>query len=518
MITVMRKHHKWLMIVIAILAIPFVFYFNKTDWSAGRQSDLGRIYDRPVTSVEFQRNIRLLTLSQMVGLSQLVQDLMMRPMSETEAYVNFAFNRLVLEHEAQALGIRPNSAEVVACVKTLPAFQGTNGFDLAKYTDFVQNRLPPLGFTEAQLEEVVSNQLSLNRLKDLLGTGLHVADSEAAEYYEQAYGKLQVAVVRLRDEDFQKDLKVSDDEIAKYFEAHKAELNTEEKRKVEFVAFALSDEEKKLTGKDKVDALQKQANRANDFVQAMLDKGAKFPEVAAKLNVPVTTTGEFTAAAPDPQLGANAQLAQYAFQLKTEEPVSDALQGADSFYVMHLLGVTPARPLTLDEAKPKIADTLSKQRLKQLVSSRGNDIARTVREAAKAHTPLDTALSQMGLQAERIPPFSIIENPPKPPAKPEDAKDKKPDVPDLATIKNAVRELNPGDATDFVATEKGGLVAVLEKREPGDPAGFATAQASFEKNYLQSKRMVIFDEWLRERRRAAGLQLPEAPPENQNPA
>ncbi len=510
MITVMRKHHKWLMIVIAILAIPFVFYFNKSDLSARRETDLGRIYDRPVTTVEFQRSVRFFNLAQMLGMSQLVQDLMMRPMTETDMYVNFTFNRLVLDHEAQTLGIRPTSAEVVAFVKTLPAFQGASGFDLGKYTEFTQNKLPALGFTEAQLEELVSDQLVLNRLKDLLGAGLHVADAESAEYYDQAYGKLQVAVVRFRESDFQKDVKVTDDDVAKYYEAHKAELKTDEKRKVEFVAFSLTDEEKKLAGKDKVAALQKLANRANDFVQAMLDKNAKFAEVAVKFGVPVTTTGEFAVTAPDPQLGGNAQLAQYAFQLKPEDPSSDALQGADAFYAMHLLGVTPARPLTLDEAKPKITETLSKQRLKQLVASRANDTARTVREAAKANTPLEKALAQMGLTAERIPPFSIVENPtPTPsPAKPEDVK--KPDVPDLATIKSAVRELNPGDATDFVATQNGGLIAVVEKREPGDPAGFAAAKVTFEKNYLQSKKMVVFDEWLHDRRRAAGLQQPQA--------
>src|SRR5436305_7121709 len=285
MITVMRKHHKWLMIVIAVLAIPFIFYFNKSDLSARRQDDLGRIYDRPVTNVEFQRSVRLLTLAQMLGLSQLVQDLMMRPMSETDAYVNFAFNRIVLDHEALVLGIRPNSAEVVAFVKTLAPFQGSNEFDLNKYTDFVQNRLPALGFTEAQLEELVSDQLSLNRLKDLLGAGLHVAEFETAEYYDQAYGKLHIAVVRFRDEDFQKDVKVTDEDVAKYFEAHKAELKTDEKRKVEFVSFSLTDAEKKLTGKEKVDALQKLANRANDFVQASLEKGTIFGDLAMKSQV-----------------------------------------------------------------------------------------------------------------------------------------------------------------------------------------------------------------------------------------
>jgi hypothetical protein len=512
----MRKHHKWLMIVIAILAIPFVFYFNKTDLTAQRQTDLGKIYDRPITMVEFQRNARLLTLAQMLGLSQLVQDLMMRPMSDTEAYLNFAFNRLVLDHEARELGVRPTSAEIVTFVKTLLPFQGTNGFDANKYTEFTQSRLPALGFTDAQIEELVSDQLALNRLKDLLGAGLHVAESESTDYYNQAYGKLHVAVVRFRDADFQKDVKVTDDDIAKYFEAHKAELKTDEKRTVEFVAFALSEEEKKLTGKERIDALQKQANRANDFVQATLEKDAKFAEVAAKFNVPVTATGEFAATAPDPKLPPNTQIAKYAFLLKDSEPVSDAIQAPDGFYVVHLLGMTPSRPLTLDEAKPKITEVLTKERLKQLVAARGSEASRKIREATKAGTPLDAAFAQAGLQPERVPPFSILEPPPpkpdsSPAPKPEE---KKPDVPDFASIKNAVGELNPGDTTEFVPTQSGGLVAVLEARDPGDPTGFAQAKTKYEKDNLQGKRTVVFDEWLRERRRAAGLQLSAPPAES----
>ncbi|MFL6588574.1 MAG: peptidylprolyl isomerase [Chthoniobacterales bacterium] len=509
----MRKHHKWLMIVIAILAIPFVFYFNKTDLSRTQNTDLGRIYDRPVTNIDFQRSARLLSLGQMLGLS-VSQELMGRPMSETDAYVNFTFNRLVLEHEAAQLGIRPTSSEIAEHVKTLRPFQGENGgFDIAKYTDFAQNRLPAFGFTEAQLEEMVSAQLALNRLKDLLGAGLHVADSESREFYEQGYGKLHVAVIRFKQEDFEKGVKVEDPDIAKYYEAHKAELKTDEKRKVEFVAFLLSDEEKKLAGKERVDALQKLANRANEFVQAAVEKGARFNEVAAKFNTPVLATAEFTAAAPDPQLASNPQLSQYAFQIKPEDPVSDAIQGPDGFRILHLVGATPSRPLTIDEAKPKIVENLTKERVRQAVATKGADVARVIREAAKAGTPLDKALSQLGLTAERVPPFSVVEPPPKPdePKKPEEPK--KPDIADLAAIKSAVRELNPGDSSDFVPTEKGGLVVALESRDPADPAGYEQAKTNFEKNYLQSKRMVVFDEWLQERRRAAGLQQATAPAE-----
>ena len=63
MITILRKHHRWLMIVIAILALPFVFYFNKTDLGATRQTYLGRIYNRTITLMEFSRNAHLMNLA-----------------------------------------------------------------------------------------------------------------------------------------------------------------------------------------------------------------------------------------------------------------------------------------------------------------------------------------------------------------------------------------------------------------------------------------------------------------------
>jgi peptidyl-prolyl cis-trans isomerase D len=501
MITVMRKHHKWLMIVISILAIPFIFYFIQTPDAPLRSNDLGQIYDRPITNVEFQRSARLLTLAQMLGLTY-AQELMMRAMSENDAYINFTFNRAVLNHEAKKLGIRP--AEIAAFVKTLRPFQNEQGvFDPNKYMEFKQTRLPALGFTEAQLEEVVSDQLALNRIKELLGTGLHVAESEVREYYEKAYGKIYVSVVRLREEDFQKDVNIPDEEITKYYEANKAQLNSEEKRRVEFVTFGLKEEEKKLEGKDRVDALQKAADKANEFVQAMLEKGSNFSEVALKFQAPLSATGEFTAAAPDPKISAVPQLAQYAFQLTEKEPVSDAVQGPEGFYVLHLLGINAARPLSLEEAKPKIVEALKKTKLRQLVSTKGGEIVRAIREATAAGTPVDNALTTAGVKAERIAPFSIFEvDPPKPEEKKEEV------APDLSMIKSSVREVKAGETTEFVSSGAGGFVALVEKREPADPAGYEAAKAEYEKNYLQNKRTAIFDEWLRDRRQAARLQGP----------
>jgi hypothetical protein len=509
MITILRKHHRWLMIVIAILAIPFVFYFSQTpDFGAQRTSDLGRIYDRTVTQVEFTRHARILNLASALGINLGTDLMMLNVANESEMYVEFTWNRIVLHHEAAQLGIRPSSGEITAFVKTLPRFKGeAGGFDPQKYDEFTKTVLPSLGFNEAQIEEVVSDQLTLNRLKDLLATGSNVPESEIRENYERTYGKMDVAVVRLREEDFQKDIQITGEDIAKYYETNKAQLKSEEKRRIEFATFALTEEEKKLTGKDRRDPLQKIADRANEFSQALLEPEAKFGEIAGRFQSPVTVTGDFTGAAPDPQLTANPQLTQHSFQLTPQSPFSDPIQGPDGFYVLHLLGVTESKPLTLEEATPKITETLKSERLRELVANKGAEVVRQIREALKSGTPLEKAAEQSGLKLERIPQVSLAEipNPDKP--KPEKPKD---EAPDLQTIKNAVSVLSPGDVTDFVPAGKGGVVAVLEKRSTADPSGYAAAKTQFETRYLFQRRGAVFVEWLRDRRRTAGVSLATA--------
>src|ERR687883_675975 len=73
---------------------------------------------------------------------------------------------------------------------------------------------------------------NVSQLEFQLSAGVHVPEGEMRSSFEQAYSKMEVSVVRLRTSDFNDKTDPTDDEISKYFEAHKAELKTEEKRKV----------------------------------------------------------------------------------------------------------------------------------------------------------------------------------------------------------------------------------------------------------------------------------------------
>jgi hypothetical protein len=505
MMKLLRRHKDWLMIVIAILAIPFVFYFVRTpDYGAIGKDQFARIYDRNVSILEAQQIARLFSLAQTLGMSEFVGTMTAGAgLNQNQAAVQFIINLLVLRHEAGRLGLRPSASEVAEVVRTLPAFHGESGFDINKFNDLVQNALAPLGLTEEHIEQLVRDQICLNEIQKLLAAGVSFPKAELDENFRRGYDKLYVSVIRFRSTDFDKDIKINDEDIQKYYDAHKAELKTGEKRKVEFVQLTLSEEEKKLAGKERIEALQKLADRATDFTQALLEKSADFKQAAAKSQLPVHETGEFTATEPDPQLKVDPKLGAAAFKLSAQEPNSDPVQVADGFYVLHLIGTTEARPLALEEAKPKIVDALKKARARELVSTKGAELVQQLREAKKSGQPLETVIQKAGAKPEKLPAFSLIEEE----QQKSDAKEPKNQSPEVLAVKDAVALLNPGDVSDFVPSGTDGLIAILEKREPLAERNTEEKKAAFEKRILENKERIVLLEWLHDRQEAAGLEF-----------
>src|SRR5438552_9071150 len=89
MIKVLRKHRNWLMIVIAILALPFCLYFVKSDTSLIRSDQFAKIYGRKVTMTEAHRDARLFQLSRPLGMSDLGDGLAPGPGTDDQKAVAF---------------------------------------------------------------------------------------------------------------------------------------------------------------------------------------------------------------------------------------------------------------------------------------------------------------------------------------------------------------------------------------------------------------------------------------------
>jgi len=506
MMKLLRRHKDWLMVVIAILAIPFIFYFVRTpDYGAMGRGDVGQIYGRKLTQLEIDANARLGGLAQALGMSEFWETLSLRQPGNA-GYGTFAVNLIVLRHEAERLGLRPSASEIADVVRKLPAFQGESGFDIKKFTDFVRNALGPMGLGEEHIEQLVRDELALNEIKKLVSAGISVSPGELDSNFRRSYDKFSVSLVRFQASDFAKNVTVTDEDVQKYYDAHKAELKTDEKRKVQFVQLTLTDEQKKLAGKERIEALQKVSDRATDFTQALLEKAADFKQAAEKSQLPVRETAEFAAAAPDPQLKDTPQVVAASFKLSLQEPNSDPIQVADGFYILHLAGVAEARPLTVDEAKPKIVDALKKARAREQVSTKGAELVQQLREAAKSPggAAVEAAVQKAGVKTEKLPPFQLMDE------EAQESKGKEPkknEPPDLPAIKDAVAFLDPGEVSDFSPSGENGFIAIVETREPFADPSAGEKKATFEKRLLEGKQRIVFVEWLHDRQQAAGLQF-----------
>src|SRR5437868_8241264 len=127
MIKVLRKHRNWLMIVIAILALPFCIYFVKSDPSAIRSDEFARMYGRKISLIEARRHASLFRLAEFLQVSDLTNALAPSNGEFNQRAQVFVINLTVLHHEAERLGLEPGESEIIDAIKKFPGLQGQTG-------------------------------------------------------------------------------------------------------------------------------------------------------------------------------------------------------------------------------------------------------------------------------------------------------------------------------------------------------------------------------------------------------
>lgn len=501
-VNLMRSNQRWLMILVsAVVIISFVvFYSNRTQLDRGVSDKIGKIYGRTLTTEELSRVERQLNVAGELGMYELLNLVHGSGMDQTEPPIN----HLVLQHEARALGIEPTADEVKDAEMKLPAFEGANGtFDPGKYAAFIDDRLTPRGFTDTQLDELVRHNLQFSRLRQIVEAGVAVSPADVRLAYEQRFSKTEASTVRLKIGDFAaKVAEPTEDEIKKYYDQQKDQFQQPERRKVQYVKFALDDEQKKLTGKERMDALKPQADHALEFLEKLEDQKGKadFGTVADGAKLPVQQTAEFEQNEPGNLTEAAIPgFVEAAFRLTTQEPNSDVpLQTPaggppEAYYDLHLAGVVAQRPLTLEEAKPKIITAVKDERARAALAARAEEIRVKIAEALKNGKSFADAAKDAGQAVQDINAFSQAE-----PLRGQA---------DAAQIAETCVELGKGELSKFVTTPEGGFFVCVRSRQPVDEKRFDQQKERVAMSLRQQKARLLFSEWLRASREAADVQL-----------
>lgn len=492
-----RRYQQPLLIIFTVLIIvSFIGFFDRS----GSLDKLGRdkawsIYGRPVTQVQMQREGRKFELARLLGLQELLMSVVGRPQSESEAIENFTWNSLVLRHEAEQLGIAASDDEVLAAIQVLPVFQTKEGaFDPAKYAMIFENALQPRGLGKDQLEELVRDDLRLKKVKSLLGATAAPAPGEVRAIFDVRYQKTEASVVRLKFADFLATATAPDDDVQKLYEERKAQLNTEEKRKVKVAAFILPTTDTPLEGKARAEALSKLGRAADEFSVAMTEKDADFEAAAAKAGVKVEETAEFARREAPAALGGSPAVVAAAFKLTTKQPNSDIVTTERGYYALQLTGVSAPRPLTLEEARPQLVEQLKHERAQEALQLKAAEIRGKIDTGLKAGQSFAEAAQAAGVKAEVFGAFSQAEP--------------KYDQPDAEQVMLTAFDMKEGALSPFTPTAAGGVLIRVDKRPPIDDTKFAAQQDFLADRLAEFAREALFTEWLKLRRAEARVTVP----------
>ena len=487
-----RRYQQPLLIVFTILIIiSFVGFFNGGFLTKGVGNHAATIYGRPVTQVEMQRQGRKFELARDLGMRELLETLAGRAQSMDEAIENFTWNDLVLRHEADQLGVATTEEEVAVAIQAMPVFQTNGAFDSGKYALIFDRAFQPRGFGKDQLEDLVREQLRMRKVKTLLGSTTAVAPSQLRAVYNEQQQKFESSVIRLPLADFLATATAPEEDLQKLFESRKAQLKSEEMRTVRLAAFVLPTTDKPLEGRERAEALAKLGTSAEEFSIAMTEKDADFTAAATKVGANAEQTPEFTRFAPPPALAAAPAVVAAAFKLTAKEPNSDVVTTERGYYVLQLAGITEARPLTLEEAKPQLTEQLKRERAQEALTLKGGEVRTKIEAALKEGKSFADAATAAGVKAETFPVFSRTE-----PAR---------DQPDASEIMTTATELKAGQLSAFVPTATGGVLVQVDKLPPIDDAKFATDKTLIADSFLRFTSDALFAEWLKLRRAEARI-------------
>ena len=486
------------MLVVAVLTIvAFIFLYNTTQLDELATIENPTIYGKALTPLAIDRQVKNYQLTLALGQFELLQKLGGTAPDEDRALTEFVWNLLVLQHQSRELGIEPTDDQVANRIKQVPIFQAGGQFDPLKYGQFVSEQLAPRGFTERQLEEVIRDSLRLEALSKIVEAPAAISEGEM-QAMARAFQPVTAGVVRFGRKQENDKIQISPEEVSSIHQQNQSAFMANETREARCVVFELP-ADSKLEGKEKVDALQKLANAASELTDSLAQAGASLEQLAAKAGAKIIKltafdrTGSPAQAPSSLNAEAMADLAPAAFLVPKEGSTSDVIQSGDAFYIIEVTAVNPARPLTLEEARPRIEAQLRAQKAEQIFTADATSAANALRAAVVGGKSFAEAAAAQKLKVEEI--KNVV-------AAAESTS------PENQAIAGSTLLLKEGEISNLEGAPWGAFVAQLQTRAPVDQMAFGARETQIRESLLRNKRDLLFMEWLRVSREAARITMP----------
>jgi len=231
-----RTHRRWMMLFMIVLIFPSFVFFGIQGYSSFIESDsaLAKVDGSPITQQEFdqaQRD-RIERLRQTFG-----ADFDPRLLETQEARASIldgiVMNR-ALANEANKANIIVTTDRLREVLATVPAFQEDGKFSYDKYKAYVASQ----GLTEPIFEQRVREDLRKQALLQAVVESAIVPKTVADRLDTMLREQREVRELRFTAEQFLPKVKVSDEQVAAFYEQNRTLFETPESARVEFLVLS----------------------------------------------------------------------------------------------------------------------------------------------------------------------------------------------------------------------------------------------------------------------------------------
>jgi peptidyl-prolyl cis-trans isomerase D len=485
-----------LILILAMLGLSFLFYGNVgsllTNGSVAHgASDYGRIDGQDVSlaqlgnAIHETRDARIL-----VALFTGRRPDLTGPNVRDEI-AHEAWERLLLQHEADLLHIDVTDDQVISFIQSLPAMQ-TNGVYSPDLYQSILSRLDnEYKITPDRFVGFIHDHLRDEALNNALFNPVRPPVSNVNAQYQKSYGPVQASVLTFDPKVYAAKEQVGADEIQAEYQAHpdNPAYRTAEKRKVDYVLFPLTPDQEKLADKDKGAAMEALGQKALDFALSFQPEptdGKSAPAAAPdfiaeakKRGLAPATTDFFAADTPPAGLPPSPAFNNAAFALTKDDPVSSVVALSDGVAVLHLVDIQPSELRPLPEVQAAIAASLQKQKGTATAQAQASEAAK----ALQAGVDLAAEAAKLGVTVQQV--GGLV------PAKAPQGDERQ------QAIAYTAANLTPGQVSDPVPlpSDETVLVIKLDARAPADPADLPDFEKNFRSEMENQTRRLVEQDW-----------------------
>ena len=235
MLNLLRKQKRnWIVVfLLGVIILVFVAFYGGNKFKDSSASDVAEVNDEVITQQEFAENYeRSLNRYRDMLKGQLTPELL-KSLNIKGSLVEELIQKKLALQEARKLGLTATDEELASALERVPEFQVAGRFNKERYLQLLQaNRLTPEKFEEEQRD-----QLTIQRLYGVLVESVHITDAEVRDRYRFDQEKINLNFIRVPANDFIGEIKVSEDDIKKYYERNKESLKEPLKVQIEYLAY-----------------------------------------------------------------------------------------------------------------------------------------------------------------------------------------------------------------------------------------------------------------------------------------